>query len=73
MKKTVEKKKVHAHSHAHPKPHPHKKAKAPEDTQVAAYFFWQERGEPVGDDLSDWVRAERLLEEEEIDPDEEFS
>ncbi len=66
MKKTIEKKKVHSHAHAHPR----KKHRKPEDTQVAAYFFWKERGEPVGDDLDDWVRAERLW-ENELDVDDE--
>lgn len=68
MKKTTEKKKVHSNAHAHPR----KKHRSPEDTQVAAYYFWQERGEPVGDDLNDWVRAERLWESEAEEDEEEM-
>ena len=30
-----------------------------EDKQVAAYYRWQKRGAPIGDDLADWMAVER--------------
>lgn len=32
-----------------------------EDIQQEAYYHWQERGCPIGDELTDWVAAERKL------------
>ncbi|MBL7002565.1 MAG: DUF2934 domain-containing protein [Gammaproteobacteria bacterium] len=31
------------------------------DIEVAAYFNWRERGSPIGDELTDWIKAESLL------------
>lgn len=33
----------------------------PEAIQKEAYFHWLERGCPIGDELTDWVAAERKL------------
>jgi hypothetical protein len=33
----------------------------PEMIQEEAYYQWLERGCPLGDDLTDWVAAERKL------------
>lgn len=33
----------------------------PEDIQKEAYYQWLSRGCPVGDELTDWVAAERKL------------
>lgn len=30
-------------------------------TQLAAYFFWEGRGRPIGDPEADWFRAEAEL------------
>ncbi len=30
-----------------------------EEKRVAAYYRWQKRGEPVGDDITDWMAVER--------------
>lgn len=32
-----------------------------EDIQAEAYFIWQNRGSPHGDDLSDWLTAEEKV------------
>lgn len=32
-----------------------------ETIQQEAYYHWQERGCPVGDELTDWVAAEQKL------------
>ena len=35
-----------------------------EEIRAEAYFLWQKRGSPDGDDLSDWYTAqEKVLEE----------
>ncbi len=33
----------------------------PEDIRKEAYFQWLNRGCPIGDELTDWVAAERRL------------
>ncbi len=30
-----------------------------ENMEVAAYYHWLERGCPIGDELTDWVEAEK--------------
>ena len=30
-----------------------------ESVQVAAYYLWEKRGRPVGDDWTDWLEAEK--------------
>lgn len=60
MKKTAEKKHNPTHAHAHP----HKKPRNQEEKQVAAYYEWQLRGEPIGDDFTDWDVVERRWEDE---------
>jgi hypothetical protein len=44
-----------------------------EDLQQAAYYRWQKRGTPLGDDLADWHAVEKRMadEDEELDWDEE--
>jgi Protein of unknown function (DUF2934) len=32
-----------------------------QETAVAAYYLWQQRGCPTGSDQEDWFRAEALL------------
>jgi hypothetical protein len=60
MKKTAEKNRGHAHKT--------KKTHSHEDTQVAAYYEWQKRGEPFGEDFTDWDVAQQHWEDEENDP-----
>ena len=38
-----------------------------EETELLAYFLWQERGCPWGSPEVDWFRAERQLEEPQVE------
>ena len=40
-----------------------------EDLQKAAYYRWQTRGTPLGDDLADWHAVEKRMADEDEEPD----
>ena len=36
---------------------------SPETVQMAAYYHWEKRGKPIGDEWYDWLEAEKEIKE----------